>query len=75
MQWQIRQLVNVLGGLGDGPKWASVLVHGSATTGKTTIVRAVVESMGQVNAYASCHTCTTPSLLFEVWGSTPCIRY
>ena len=75
MQWQIRHLVQVLGGLEGKPRWASVLVHGSAASGKTAVVRAVLESMGYANAYASCLTCTTPSLLFEVWGSTPCIRY
>jgi origin recognition complex subunit 5 len=63
---QIDQLVQLLGDANAPPIHEAVLVYGGAALGKTSVVRAVLESEKRPYAYASCLTCTTQSLLFEV---------
>lgn len=67
---QVRALVAALGRTGtEGASAAALLVHGSAGTGKTAVVRDTLRTLNRPHAYATCLTCTTPGLLFEVRSS------
>jgi hypothetical protein len=69
---QARTLVAALGRTGDeGASAAALLVHGGAGTGKTAVVRDTLRVLNRPHAYASCLTCTTPGLLFEVRAFPP----
>jgi len=64
------QIDALLGILGDAnqpepPEHASLFVFGGPTTGKTSVVKAVLEMYNRPFAYVSCLTCTTQSLLFK----------
>jgi hypothetical protein len=64
---QARALVAALGRSGtEGASAAALLVYGGAGTGKTAVVRDTLRTLNRPHAYASCLTCTTPGLLFEV---------
>jgi hypothetical protein len=72
VQWpqrrrEARSLVAALGWTGsEGASSAALLVHGGAGSGKTAVVRDTLRRLNRPHAYASCLTCTTSGLLFEV---------
>eukprot|EP00959_Pyramimonas_sp_CCMP1952_P462902 9484013-Pyramimonas_sp.AAC.2 len=63
---QIDALLEILGEANQPPPYASVFVFGGPTSGKTSVVKAVMDMYDRTYAYASCLTCTTQSLLFKV---------
>ncbi|CAM6034599.1 unnamed protein product [Sphagnum compactum] len=60
---EIGELLSILGEACDCIP--PLLLYGAAATGKTSIVCEIMRVLGRPHAYASCHSCHNPRLLFE----------
>ncbi|EFJ26106.1 hypothetical protein SELMODRAFT_413184 [Selaginella moellendorffii] len=60
---EIQDLLSILGGPYDF--FPPLLVHGAASTGKTSVVKEIFRHLRRPYAYASCRSCHAARILFE----------